>query len=169
MTEDGPDADDGATMTDPVSAHWDAVIDDMAARATEFQDRGWRTLTLRPGDVTPIAGEDVDRPGFDVLLPDDEFDELLAVVDGAAFDAYDVYATVAEGTAFLLVVMRDERTETAVLFPLYYGLGDDSIDALESHADATGTVSTRLRRLEYDRIVTFEHDEPELFFRDEAE
>lgn len=166
MTESGRGAGDAAPSTDPVSAYWDAVLDDMAATAAEFEDRGWRTLTLRPGDVTPVADGDGDRYGFDVLLPDDEFAELLAVVDGASFEASDVYATVAEGTTFLLVTMRDDGAETAVLFPLYYARGDDSVADLKSRAEETGTVSTRLRRLEYDRVVTFEHDEPALFFPD---
>lgn len=167
MTRDGHDADGATSPMDPVSAYWDAVIDDMGATAMEFEERGWQTLTLRPGDVTPIADADSDRYGFDVLLPDDEFEELLDVIDGSSFEAYDVYATVAEETTFLLVAMQDERTETAVLFPLYYAQQDDSAAALESHAEETGAVSTRLRRLEYDRIVTFEHDEPALFFPDE--
>lgn len=167
MADEDADGTDGtAAMTDPVRAHWEDVLSDTAATAAEFEERGWEALTLRPGDVTALAGEDVDRPGFDVLLPDDEFEDLLATVEDATFDAYDVYATVAEGTAFLLVVMQDAERETAVLFPVYYRRDGDSVEELREHAEETGTVRTLLRRLRRDRVVTFEHDDPELFFPD---
>lgn len=162
-------ADDvDAATADPVATHWEAVRSDLTATAAEFEDRGWETLALEPGDVAALAGEDVDRPGFDVLVPDDEFENLLAVVEGATFDASDVYATEAGDTVFLLVAMRDDDGETAVLFPLYYRRGGDSVEALRDHAEETGTVRTLLRPLQRDRVVTFEHDEPALFFPDGA-
>lgn len=163
MTDEDEDPT-AAAATDPVAAHWDAVIEDVEATAVDLEDAGWKTLALRPGDVTPLAGEDVDRPRFDVLLPDDEFEELLAVVEDRSFEASDVYANVAEGTAFLLVVMRDEAAEAAILFPVYYGLGEEAVETLEERAAETGTVRTRLRRLQRDRAVTFAHDDPDLFF-----
>jgi hypothetical protein len=118
-----------------------------------------------PGDVTPVGSPEAARRGFDVLLPDGEFEALVAVVDGgASFDAYEVYSAVRGGVRFMAVVMLDEAAETAVLFPLYVRPGAEAAQELRGHAEEAGAVETHLRRLAGDRYVTFVHDDPSLFF-----
>ncbi|ERH00280.1 MAG: hypothetical protein J07HQX50_01440, partial [Haloquadratum sp. J07HQX50] len=64
------------TPPEGFSTHWDNILADVTATATEYDENGWESLTLRPGHVTPLAGEPDGRWGFDVLLPDDEFTQL---------------------------------------------------------------------------------------------
>ncbi|ERH00279.1 MAG: hypothetical protein J07HQX50_01439, partial [Haloquadratum sp. J07HQX50] len=61
-----------------------------------------------------------------------------------------------------------EPDRVALIYPLYYRLGDDSISALETHAKQTGVIKTHLRRLRNDRRITLQHDDPGLFFFDSA-
>ena len=151
----------------PVRSFWSDLRADVEATAGEYRDAGWEALALHPGDATPLPGEGDDPPAFDVLLPDDEFEALRSLVaDGTAFDAYEVYSTVEGGAVFLLVVMRDAASETAVLFPLYYRPGDPATAALRERVAAAGTLETHLRRLRRDEVVRFTHDEPGLFVPD---
>jgi len=152
-------------LDDPVREFWEDVIADMEATAEEYEEEGWEALALHPGETTPLAGEGTERPGFDVLLPDNEFEELLSLIEvGVDFSAYEVYSTAVDDVVFLVVAMQDAATENAVLFPLYYRPGTDSAGELREHVEATGEVRSHLRRLREDEIVTFEHEEPELFF-----
>lgn len=156
---------DGASPSGPVASFWPNLLEDMAATAAEYAESNWEPLQLHPGDVTPVTGDAVEHVGFDVLLPDDEFEALTGVIDdGASFDAFDVYTTTVGGVVFLLVAMEDPTTETAVLFPLYYRPGEDGLAEVREHAEETGAVQTHLRRLAEDRYVTFTLDEPSLVF-----
>lgn len=166
MTNGDAEATDERAPGGTVGAYWDRVIEDMEATADQFEERGWDALTLRPGDVTPVVGDDVDVAGFDVLLPDDEWHGLLDVVENATLDECDVYSTSVENTSFCVVAMQDLTAETAVLFPIYFDRNGDDATALREHAESTGSVRARLRRLQQDRLVTFELAEPALVFPD---
>jgi len=58
-----------------IREHWDDLVDDVAATAEGLREEGWDVLELHPGDVTVVTGA---RSGFDVLVPDDEFETLSA-------------------------------------------------------------------------------------------
>lgn len=158
---DVSDPDDLASS--PVGDVWDVLLEDLAATAGEYRDEGWETLELHPGDVTALSGEFGDRVGLDVLIPDDEYRDLESWFDaGLTVDGYEVYREVVEGVVLLLVVVRDDDAERAVLFPAYYDLDDDRARALFDRVDRTGTLHTYLRRLS-GAFVELRHDDPALF------
>lgn len=147
----------------PVEALWDDLLADLSATAAEYREDGWETLTLHPGDVTPLSGEYGDRVGLDVLVPDDEYRDLEAWFDaGLTVDGYEVYRTAAGGVVLLLVVVRDESERRAVLYPAFYDLEDDQARSLITTADEGGALHTYLRRLTGD-YVELRHDDPDLF------
>lgn len=140
-----------------IREHWADLVDDMEATAAELRAAGWEVLELHPGDVTVVTES---HRGFDVLVPDDEFEQLREWVDGAAFTDHDVYRADA-GITFLLVVMQDPDAERAVCCPLYYERGD--ADTLRKLAAVDGELRTHVRRLS-EEYVHFVHEDPAPFF-----
>ncbi|MFB6218824.1 MAG: hypothetical protein ABEH77_06545 [Halobacteriaceae archaeon] len=139
--------------------HWEAVVEDMAATAEEYEAEGWRTLQLHPGDVRVREAE---PPGFEVLAPDSEYDRLAAFLnEGVAFDDYRVFAATDGGLAFLVVAAEDGAADTAVLFPLYYD-PDGPAAAMFEAANERGALVSRVRRLSGE-YVDLEHTDPGLF------
>lgn len=146
---------------------WDALLEDMAASAAEYEDRGWAAIQLHTADVTLLAGEHDDRIGLSVLVPDDEFAVLERALDDGTVESCDVYRTEPEGyVAFLLAVETDERT--AVLCPGYYALGDDAVESLFAAAESAGELRVYLRRLD-ETSVTVTIDDPALLAPPEPE
>ncbi len=147
---------------------WDDILADMEATAAEYDERGWETLQLHPGDVVALSGETpegdrTERFGLDVLVPDDEFEEIEALVTGGvAFDTYEVYKAVAGGLVLLVVAMEDTDAETALLYPAYYRIRDDDTTTLFDRAREEGALYSYLRRLD-NRHVELRHDDPSLF------
>lgn len=153
---------------DAVNDHWEQVVADMSALAAEYRDAGWDAHELHPGDVSTVTDEDADRRGFDLLAPDNEFDPIAdAVEDGGEFGSATVYRTMTHGVLFLLVVLENEATDTAVLLPAYYSPADqqDVVEYLRG-ADA---VDIHVRPLDERSILTFRPDDPSLFLPDDGE
>lgn len=159
---DGPTADPHDATNVKAMGAWDAVIADMEETAAEYEQRDWETLQCHPGDVTIQTDE---RVGLDVLVPDNEFEQLTALLDGVTFDESEVYKA-SDGTlVYLLIAMKDATTETAVLFPVYYDPEDAT--ALLERAQEEGELRSYLRCLSGDS-VTITHDDPSLFSPPEA-
>jgi hypothetical protein len=159
---DGPrDTDPGTDPgIDPTTGYWERVVEDMAATADEYRERGWDAVEIHPGDV--LVATDDRRPGFEVLAPDDEFDRAAAAIDdGDGFESASVFRASTEGSLFLVVVLEDAGTETALLFPLQYAPGEetDFVDMVQED----GVVRTHVRPLDQRRVLTFTHDDPSLF------
>lgn len=138
--------------------HWEATLEDAAATAEEYRERGWTALELRPGDVTV----DPDLPGFDVLVGDDEFADLTDLLESGV-DGCRVYRGSAAGVLFAVVAVEASAAESVVLVPLYYTPG--SLQTLQSAGEEAGRLATRLRRLDGTEFVV-DHANPELFFPD---
>lgn len=136
--------------------HWNSLLEDTAATAADYRARGWESTTLEPGDVTV----DLELPGFDVLVPDNEFDRLVERF-GDGVDEYQVYLASAAGLVFALVALERPDDEQVALVPFYYRHAQ--LDALRATAEETGALSTRLRTLDRTDLVV-RHEEPELFF-----
>ena len=147
-----------------VVSRWDVVIEEMAAMATEYQDDGWETVTLHPGDVTVSAGEEPNaKQGFDVVVPGEEYDRLREAVGDRAFESYEVFRTVDQGLVFLLTVLTDTTGELAVFVPAYYP--ETGVDELRVAVEnGGGTLTTHVRPLDADERVLFYHEDPSLFF-----
>ena len=140
-------------------AAWDAVVGDMESTASAYEAEGWRTVVCHPGDVTIRLGED--RPGVDVLLPDDEYAEVESLVETAEFDEYELLRAMDSGLVYAVVVMQDTEQQVAFLFPTYF-------EPEEFAPIANGTVTVYLRRLQ-GQYVELELEEPELFLTGDGE
>ena len=140
-----------------VVGYWEEVINDMEVTADEYREAGWDIVELHPGDVVVL-----DNGGFDILVPDDEFDQLTGIVDSATLDDTKIFHAEDDGIAFVLTVVLDPEREVGVCCPLYYDL--QNVDDLRKQADREDQVAMSVRTLSNDRSVTFSHDDPDLFF-----
>lgn len=152
-----PAFDAAGAAADALREHWDDLIADASATAEELRADGWEVLELHPGDVTAVSGS---RWGYDVLVPDDEFETLRSWVETGSFEDHDVYRA-ERALVFVLVALKDNDRKRAVCCPLYYGY--EAVDGLRALAADEGRVHTHVRRLggEY---VHVSHDDPDLFF-----
>jgi hypothetical protein len=139
-----------------VREHWDDLVADMAATAADLRGEGREVLELHPADVTVVSRN---RRGFDVLVPDDEFETLRDWVAEAAFPEHRVYRAEA-GMVFLLVVLDDPDADLAVCCPLYYEPSE--AETLRELATVDGELRTHVRRLS-DSSVTLTHEDVEPF------
>ncbi|ELZ58959.1 MULTISPECIES: DUF7529 family protein [Halorubrum] len=137
---------------------WGAVEEDAESTAAAYRERGWRALTAHPGDVNPVP----DTARIDVLLPGSEFEEALSAVEDAAIDGVDVYAGAAGGVAYRLVVAIDEAAEVVLCVPTY--LRDGDLASLRAAAEASGSLTVRLRPLDDRDHVEIAVDDPAVFF-----
>ena len=130
--------------TGRVAPRWTRVIEDMHATAEEYAETGWETVALHPGDATVLPGGTGDGPaGLDVLVPGEEFERLVEVVDDRTFDSADVFRTTDGEILFLLAVLTDDDGEVAVFVPAYYEVTE--AETLRSTA-TDGTVTTQIGR-----------------------
>lgn len=142
-----------------IREHWETFMDDVAATAEELREDGLDVLVLHPGDVTVVTES---NRGFDVLVPDDEFETLRSWVEATDYPEHDVYHAEA-GIVFVLVVMRAPGTKRAICCPLYYARED--AETLRELADADGALRTHVRRLS-EEYVHFVHEDPAPFLPD---
>lgn len=142
-----------------VVGYWEEVISDMEATAAEYREAGWDVVELHPGDVTVLDDE---QYGFDILVPDDEFDQLETVVADAAFEDTKMFHAEDDGIAFVLTVILDSDRGIAVCCPFYYDL--QSVGDLRQQADREDQLDAYIRTLSNDRSITISHDDPDLFF-----
>ncbi|MFC7167078.1 DUF7529 family protein [Halospeciosus flavus] len=170
---------DGAAVEQPTAARgsenagvpaslgaWDAVVGDMESTADAYEEAGWETLQCHPGDVTVVTDEEGETtPHVDVLLPDNEYADVEALLEsGVSFGEYEVLKAEEGGVLYFVVVMEDPEEEVALLYPGYYQRSE--AEELLEHARESGELLTRLRRLdgEYVELV---HEDPELFAPEE--
>lgn len=135
--------------------HWEAVVEDTAATAAEYEDAGWTTVQLHPGNVTVVEEPGV---GFDVVVPGEEYERLRETVDGREFDSYDVFRGEGGSQVFCLVVLESAAGDAAVLVPVYYGRADREL------LEAAEALTTFVRGLSTEEAVTFGHEDPAPFF-----
>lgn len=141
--------------------YWEQVVDDMAATAEEYRERGWRVVEIHPGDVSVFA-DAPDRTGIELVAPDDEFDDLAAAFDEVdAFDDAQVLRAATEGTLYAVVVLEDPGTETVTLLPIYYVPGEE--EGFVEMMQTEGEVRIHVRPLDERRVLTFTSDDPSLF------
>ena len=155
------DASGGVPENVKAKEGWQAVIEDTAATAEAYRERGWETLELHPGDSVVVDSEH--RTGLDVLLPGPEYEKLESLAGECSFTEYEAFKAESKGMMYVLVVEKDPERETAVFVPAYY----DPASAHEKLDSVTESGELRLfcRRLN-DDYVEFTHDDPALFLPD---
>ncbi|MFD1513002.1 DUF7529 family protein [Halomarina rubra] len=159
-----PDADREHPI-ERVADHWEAVVDDMNATADQLRDAGADVVELHPGDVVPRP----DLGGFDVLVPNSEFDALREVVADTALPATDVFRAQADDVAFFVAVLAADDGSAAVCCPLYYHLTDDEVAQLQRDVYQEGSLRAFVRPLANDEAVVLQFDDPDVFFGGEAD
>lgn len=163
-TPGGPNSD-RAILNQETMDHWEKVIEDMEATASEYERDGWETLLLHPGDVAVLNGADGAGPGLDVVVPDPEFRDLVAAIDGdVEVEAVDVYRASVASTTFLVIVL-EYTGELAVFVPVYYRTAGPKIETALRRAHDDGEFVTRLRRLAGESVI-ISHEDPSLFAPD---
>lgn len=157
----------GVRMEDPtdhpVAATWGDVLADMEATAEGFEEDGWETLEIHPGDVTVLEGGEGERFGLDVLVADNEYEAVQDRIEsGFDVDEYEVFTANDEGYVFVLVALKDRDRRTALFVPMYYSVSGKSTYLMLKRAKERGVIHTYLRRLDGE-YIEFTHDDPELF------
>jgi hypothetical protein len=149
-----------------VEERWRAVVSDMDATAASYESRGWETLSLHPGDVVPLPPAHdpslSSQVGFDVVVSGEEFAALESFVADVDFDDYEAYRAQEGDVVLLLVIVRAEAAERAVLYPLYYA--EPQAAAMLRAAEVESVLFTYVRRLDDDREVVFDHADPGALF-----
>lgn len=154
MSSERPDA-----YPQAVADRWETLLADAAATAAEYREEGWDVLVVHPGDVTPLTD---DPFGLDVLAPSDEFETLEELVEHLAFDRTTVYSMEDGDARFYIVVPESRAQERAVVIPAFLSLGE--LPDLRQVAADAGLMYTHVRPPSSDVRVTFQHDDPSLFF-----
>jgi hypothetical protein len=154
---------------DDALPHWEQVMNDMAATAEEYRERGWDAHEVHPGDVGLFANDEKEgRTGIDLLAPDNEFDPVAKAFDDAdGFADAKVFRADTGGTVFFVVALESAETETAVLLPAYYSPPEHEEFMDMIYED--GEVRIHVRPLNERRILTFTHEDPSLFLPDHGE
>ncbi|RQG91801.1 DUF7529 family protein [Natrarchaeobius chitinivorans] len=177
--------DENAPTADPI---WTELLEDAGSIAETYRDAGWDVVVLEPVDVS--SSERADRFGLEAVVSDAEYDLLETLIEDedVTFADAEVYYRPADGDdrRFALAVERDEASTTAVCVPLTYSIsrsrevfrtalseeellvhvravrsdGDDDTD------DDTGSRTEGEQDVDFDRWVTFSHDDPSLFLEE---
>ncbi|MBV0924486.1 hypothetical protein KTS45_09770 [Halomicroarcula limicola] len=143
---------------------WEQVVEDMAATATAYRDRGWDAHEIHPGDVA-ITADDVERTGAELLAPDNEFDPLVDAFDSTAgFERAEVFRADTGGTVYAVVAFENEAAATAVLTPVYYS--PEKHDEFVEMVEREGEVRIHVRPLDERRVLTFTIGDPDGFLPD---
>lgn len=145
--------------SEEVVSSWEALLEEMETNEEELADDGWDTLAFYPGHISTVT--DTDMFGLHVLVPNNQFDDLAAIIDkGATFDAFQIYTNASDERVYALLIVMDTTAETAVLYPVQYLVDKETLLSVE--ARDREQMLTRLRNINED-VITFTHD-PDAFF-----
>lgn len=129
------------------------------AIAAEYREAGWDPLVIHTAEVGTLTG---DPFGLDAIAPDNEFAELRALAEEAAFEDSHVYRAEAGGVRFMLVVAEASATRDVVLVPTYLPVAEAT--SLSERARQEGRMYTHVRTIADEDRVSFGHDDPAPFF-----
>ncbi|MWG34955.1 DUF7529 family protein [Halomarina oriensis] len=161
---DQPPEGDRERPIDRAAGHWEAVVDDMAATADRLREAGADVVELHPGDIVPRA----DIGGFDVLVPDAEFERLRETVADTALTATDVFRAEESGVTFAVAVLAASDGSAAVCCPLYYDRADETVQSLQRAARDGDPLRTFVRPLANEEAVVLQFDDADVFFEADA-
>jgi hypothetical protein len=147
-----------------VMQYWDDVIGDMERTAEEYEEQGWKSITLYVGDVTTIV--ETDEPNLDILVPDNQFGGVETLVENTegSFETYDVYRQGRGDLIFLVVVAKNPTAGVAIFIPSYYSTNSDK-DFVRT-AREQNVIRTHLRSLSDESSISFEHEDVVPFLPD---
>ena len=172
------DADDDRGPNSP----WAELLADADAIADEYREAGLTVDAVEPRDVVPWTepvpdnadeddpngnepnGDDSDdsgrRGGFAVLVDEETFDRLQALVEDHRFGAAEVYRRRVADVTLVIAVEIDTPSSRAIVLALYHREGE-ATDALAAAHEA-GELHVRIGH-DGDDWLTFVHEDPGLF------
>ncbi len=167
MPETGHGVDDADRLSVGVDAFkdaWAATLDDMEALAEEYEENGWHTLTIAAGDTAPEPPDagDEDRFGLIYVIPDNDAEAFEEAVADGEFPRYDVFRNESDGRVFLVTVLADPETSTAIFIAGSFERRHSP--ALVNTVMEEGEMYTHVQTLDGTQIGSFRHDDPEKFF-----
>lgn len=165
---DGEHREDGAAGAAVHSSAWEATIEDMLAMAEEMEANGWDTVTVTAGDTAAEAPSDgdSDRFGLSHVIPDNEADAFREAFADRQFPRYEVYRAERGGRSFVLTVLLDPESATAVLLAGTYELrtaGGCIRAAVEADA-----MFTHVGLLDGTHLGSVRHENYEKFFSEDV-
>lgn len=152
-----------AATADTMKDAWARTLDDMRARADEYEERGWDTITVAAGHTAPENPDSgpEGRFGFVHVLPGDVAREVRETIEENEFTEYDVFRATTAGRVFLVTELLDPGSHAAILVAGSYELR--SVGPLVAAADEAGICYTHLQTLDGTVVGSFEHDDYEKF------
>jgi hypothetical protein len=117
--------------------HWSEIIDDIEQLRQEYEEAGWETAALHPGDVA--AGDVTDEGvGFSLVVPESEFEALERLVsDGdPTYDEFEAYRAPADDLDVYVVVLKSTASRRSILLPLFYDSTNETkiADSIQSNS-----------------------------------
>lgn len=164
-TSEGADyADRLAARSDRLKNAWSATLDDMEALAAEYEDEGWDTVTIPSGTTAPEPPDSgvEGRFGLVYVIPGNYVDPFEEAFEAGEFPSYDVFRNESSGQVFLVTVLVDPDSETALF--IAGGFERRHSRSLMSAARDEGAMYTHVQTLDETQLGSFRHDDPEKFF-----
>jgi hypothetical protein len=163
-SDDADHADHLAARADTLKQAWSATLEDMNALAAEYDDEGWETITIPAGDTAPEPPDSgvEGRFGLVYVIPDNYVDPFEEGFETGEFPRYDVFRNESRGQVFLVTVLADPDSETAIF--VAGGFERRHSRPLMNTAREEGEMYTHLQTLDGTQLGSFKHDEPEKFF-----
>ena len=165
MPETGDDAEHDrlAPNADALKNAWSATLEDMNALADEYEAEGWNVVAIPSGHTGPEAPDFGTEGDFGLvyLIPDNYADDFETAFDAGEFPRYDVFRNEVGGQVFLVTVLMDPESETAIL--LAGGFERRQSRILVNVARERDEMYTHVETLD-DRLGSFRHDDPAKFF-----
>lgn len=144
--------------------HWEEVIEGIQALSNEYEELGWRTLVLHPGDVSTTVSESTSSEAvFRLVVPESELDALAEMVDEneELYDEFEVHGAPADELLLFVVVVKSSTQEEAIIFPVYY---DPKVDEeFVEVASEQETIRTDVTNLSQSHQFSFSHNKTALF------
>lgn len=152
------------TVAEERTDGWARVLEEMDAMAASLDEEGWRTLPIAAGDAAAVTSETgrTDRHGYAYVVPGDDADTFTDVFVPDGFPRTEVYRAGSGTHLYLLTVLQDPPTETAIL--LAGAIPRGQLPRCERAAAAAGRMYTHVLRVDGTRLGSFAHDDPEPFF-----
>lgn len=146
------------------SIHWEELIEGIQALSDEYEESGWRTLILHPGDVSTMASEVNDKKvGFRLIIPESELNTLAEMVSGnkESYNEFEVHGAPADDLLLFVVVVKSATREEAIIFPVYYD--PDADRDFVKMVDEQDTIHTDITNLTQSQQFSFSHKNPTPF------
>jgi len=142
---------------------WAEMTEEIEALTREYEEAGWETLVLHPGDVAVRPADGDREPTFGLVVPDSELDALAELVGDRddAYDEFEVHRAATEALAMFAVVVTAAELERAVCYPVYYDPATD-VEFVEDVRDSD-TIYTNVTNLAESQVFSFAHEKPTLF------